>query len=265
MSGSAAGPLVLLIGLSAAGCGGYRFALPGGSPEPAASAASAWAEATRSCRDVRAYSATLTVSGHVGGRGVPKLTVFTGATSDGGIYLDGRYDGTAIFTLGGTADRATLVRHDDNTTVTARAEDVLDALVGLKMTPSRWLALLSGCVSTAPSSPIARGDRSGSELVLTLADARALLDSTSKQWRVTGGVFDRMTIEYRTVGVDWPQRWTLASETGTSPAVKLDVIATDPHVNDSKISTAGFAVTPPPGAVTITLEQLRATGFAGKR
>jgi hypothetical protein len=265
VSGSAAGPLVLVIGLSAAGCGGYRFALPGGSPEAAASAASAWDEAARSCRDVRNYSATLTVSGHVGDRGVPKLTVFTGATSDGGIYLDGRYNGAAMFELGGTAERATLVLHNDNTTVTAPADQVLDALVGLRMTPSRWLALLSGCVTTAPSSAIARGDRSGSELVVMLADARVLLDSASKRWRVTGGVFDHMTIEYRAFGADSPQRWTLASEPGASPAVRLDVIAADPHVNDAKISTAGFTVIPPPGAVTITLEQLRATGIGGKR
>jgi len=261
VSGSAAGPLLLVLGLSAAGCGGYRFALPGGSPEPPAGTATAWAEAARSCRDVRNYSATLTVSG----RGVPKLTVFAGATSDGGIYLDARYDGAAIFQLGGTAERATLVLHDDNTTVTAPADQLLDALVGLKMTPSRWLALLSGCVTTAPASPIVRGDRAGSELVLTLADARVLLDSASKRWRITGGVFDRMTIEYRAFGADWPQRWTLASEPGASPVVKLDVLASDPHVNDDKISTAGFTVTPPPGAVTITLEELRAKGLRGRR
>jgi len=254
-----------MIGLSAAGCGGYHFALPGGAPEPAASAASAWAEATRSCRDVRTYSATLTVSGHVRGAGVPKLTVFTGATSDGGIYLDGRYNGAAIFKLGGTADRATLVLEQENTTITARADDVLDALVGLKMTPSRWLALLSGCVTTEPASAIARADRSGLELVLALADANVLLDSASKQWRVAGGVFDRMTIQYRAAGAAWPQRWTLASEPGVSPAVKLDVVAADPHVNDPRVSTAGFAVTPPPGAVTITLEELRATGLGAKR
>jgi hypothetical protein len=265
VSGSAAGPWVVIIAVSAAGCGGYRFALPGGSPEPAASAASAWAEGTRSCRDVRSYSATLTVSGHVGSSGVPKLTVFTGVTSDGGIYLDGRYNGTAIFTLGGTADRATLVLHNDQTTVTAPADQVLDALVGLKMTPSRWLALVSGCVTAEPSSPITRSERSGSELVLTLSDARVLLASASKQWRITGGVFDRMTIEYRAIGAEWPQRWTLASEFGVSPQVKLDVAAADPHVNDPRISPAGFAVTVPAGAVTITLDELRAKGLGGKR
>ena len=261
MSVSGAASLALMIGLAAAGCGGYRFVLPGGSPAPPASASSAWAEATRSCRDVRSYSATLTVSG----RGIPKLTVFTGATSDGGIYLNGRYNGGEIFTLGGTADRATLVLHEDHTTVTARPEDILDALVGLKMTPARWLALLSGCVSTAPSSPIVQGERSGTRLVLTLSDARALLDSASSRWRITGGVFDRMTVDYRAVGADWPQRWILASEAGASTAVKLDITSADPHVNDPKVSTDGFTVAPPADAATVTLADLRARGLGGKR
>jgi len=253
-----------MIGLAAAGCGGYRFALPGGVPEPPANASTAWADATRTCRDVRTYSATLTVSGRVGDRGIPRLTVFTGAVSDGGIYLAGSYNGAAIFTLGGTADRATLVLHRENTTITARAEDVLDALVGLKMTPGRWLALLSGCVSTVPTSPIVSGERSGTRLVLTLSDSRALLDSASSLWRITGGIFDRMTIDYRAVGADWPQRWILASETGASPAVKLDISAADPHVNDSRVSTAGFTVTPPADAATVTLAELRARGLGGR-
>lgn len=265
MSGSGAGPLLLAIALSAAGCGGHRFALPGGSPEPAASAASAWAEATRACRDVRAYSATLTVSGHVGARGVPKLTVFTGATAEGGIYLDARYNGASIFLLGGTTERVTLVLHHDNTTVTAPADQVLDALVGLKMAPSRWLALLTGCVTAAPSAAIDRADRSGSQLVLALPDVHALIDSQAKAWRMVGGVFDRMTVEYRATGAGWPQRWTLASIAGAAPDVLLDVVAADPHADDPSITAARFTVTPPAGAVTITLDQLRASGFGGKR
>jgi hypothetical protein len=92
--------------------------------------------------------------------------------------------------------------------------------------------LLTGCVTASAASPIERSDRSGSQLVLTLPDAHVLIDSRSTRWRVAGGVFDRMTIEYRATGADWPERWTLASEAGASPDVKLDIAAKDPHAND---------------------------------
>jgi hypothetical protein len=127
------------------------------------------------------------------------------------------------------------------------------------------LALLSGCVSTEPSSPITQAERIGTRLVLTLPDAHGLLDSVSGRWRIVGGVFERMTIDYRVLGPEWPQRWILASETGASVVVKLDVSAANPHVNDSRVSTAGFTVTPPAGAAVLTLDELRARGLRGKR
>ena len=257
-----AGHLALIALLvSSTSCAAHRFALPTGDHVPATEGAARFDEATRACRAVHSYSSTLTVSGRVDGRNIPKLTVFAGATSDGGIYLDAKYAQAPVFTLGGTTERTTLVLQRDNTTLTAPAADVLDALVNLDLTPARWLALMTGCVTSGPSAGVLASDRYGDRLVVTLTDAVVVLAPLAASWRITGARFDHLTVQYDAAVGEWPARWTLMSEAGAGASVELDVSAADPLANDPRVTTAGFAVTPPAGATTITIEQLRAKKF----
>jgi len=255
---------LVAIAVATTACAAHRLTLPSGAHVPAPDGAANLVAATSACRAARSFSATLTVSGHIGADSVPKLTVFAGATADGGIYLSASIHQVGIFTFGGTADRATLVLHQDNTTITAPADRILAELVHLKLSPSRWLALMTGCVTLDATASPTSADRYGNKVVVTLQDSTAVVESSADRWRVTGGLFDAVAVRYDAFAGDWPSRWTMSSTTGAADDVMLDIATADPHVNDPQVTTSGFTVTPPPSATTITLDQLRARGLKGK-
>jgi hypothetical protein len=252
-------PPVLLwaVAMGSVSCAAHRFVMPSGRGEPAPDAAANWDEATRDCRSVRAMSATLVVGGKAGSS-IPDLDVFTGATADGGIYLEARYSQSALFTFGGTAERATLVLQADNRFIIDRADRILDALASVAIGPDRWLALLSGCATTTPAMQSA--ERFGKQVVVTTGGGRVVLESRDSRWRTVGAAFDHLTVRYDQWLPSAPAHWVLASAPGVSPDVALDVRVRDPHINDPAIDPARFAPPLPAGATVMTLDELRESG-----
>ena len=125
--------LVLVATLGVAACGTSAFVPPAGPGEPALDAGPAWAEATKACRDVRTYSATLRLSGRSAGQGFPTISAIVALTSRGQIFLQVVGAGRPFLTLAGTAERAVYLLHDDNRVVTARADEIVETIVGVKV------------------------------------------------------------------------------------------------------------------------------------
>lgn len=247
------GVLLVAVLLAGSACAAHVFVPPPGPGVPAPDAAAAWDEAARACRDVRNVSANVRVAVRAGRGKSPSLAVTVVATAAGGIRLDG----AQVFLLAGNASRADYLRRDDNRFVTARADEIVEAMAGVKLGPERLLAVLTGCVATSPG--FVDGARFGSQLAVRTRDSRVFLARRDGRWRAVAGDADGIVVDYRGFDGDWPSAWRAAA--ATSAAI-LDVTVTDLTVNDASLdgNTAAFQVKLPPSATPMTLEELRAAG-----
>jgi hypothetical protein len=255
-------PALLLIAilstilLTTFACAAHIFVPPAGPGVPAPDAASAWAEATRACRDVRNSTANLSVALRAGRGRSSSLAVSVVATSAGGIRLDGG----PVFLLAGTAARAQLLLRQDNRLVIARADEIVDALINVdvKLGPERLLAVLTGCIARSLASVDAA--RFGPQIAVRTSDSRVFLERRDGRWRAVAGDADGIIIDYRRFNGDWPAQWRAASAASGPSAPMLEVTVTDFVINDTSIdgSQEAFQLKVPAGATQMSLEQLRA-------
>lgn len=237
-------------------CASARFVPPVGPGEPAPDAAAAWAEATRACRGVASYKASLRVWGRIGGERLPTtIDIATGATPTG-IRLEGRAASRHIFELAGTADEATLYLYDGHRLATGRPEDLTDALMGVKLGPGRWLALLTGCVATPPD--FISGARYGPGLAVTTPSGRVFLTLANGVWRNVHGTFDGLVVSYRRFSSALPDEWQLSSDAGREPSIALSVGVDDMTIGP--IASSVFTLALPDDVTPMTLDQLRESG-----
>lgn len=256
---------MLLVGvlMCTGGCAARRFERPTGPAAPAPEAAAAWQAATAGCRGVRSAHARLRLVFRAGTRRFPAVTL--GAAFDGdarAMALDARVGSAPFFTLGGTAEQATLVLRDGRH-VTAPAADIVAALIGVRLEPARLLAILTGCLTPTPEFRQAvRRDR---WLEVTTDDAIAYLEQSSEgAWRLRAGSFDSLDVEYGTPGPSWPGSLEIRSRADAAKPVMSIAISrleiTEPNV---PVEASTFQVVLPPGATSISLAELRAAGPAG--
>jgi hypothetical protein len=251
----AASGVALLIGASA--CAPALFVPPVGPGEPAPEAAAAWAEATRACRGVVSYRASLRVSGRIGGERLPTtVNILTGATPTG-MRLEGRAANRNVFRLAGTADEASLYLDDGHRLATGRPEDLTDALMGVKLGPARWLALLTGCVATRPD--LISGARYLADLAVSTPSGRVFLARLNGEWRNVHGSFDGLVVTYRRFSPALPDEWRLSSEAGRDPSIDLSVSADD-VTTDQAIPSSVFTLALPGAVTPMTLDELRQSG-----
>jgi hypothetical protein len=241
--------------LLASACAAHIFVPPAGAGASAPEAARAWTEATRSCADVHNASGTLRVALRRGRLRSTSRVVSVTVTSAGGIRLE---DSTA-FLLAGTSARTQLLLRQDRRLVTARADDIVDALVGVKLGPERLLAILSGCATTSSASARADGAaRFGAEIAMPVDDGRVFLQARDGRWRVVAADLGGLIVEFRAFEGDWPLAWRAApaaTAAGGEPVI-LDVGVEGRDVNAAAIDPKTFELNPA-DATPMTLEGLR--------
>lgn len=165
--------------------------------------------------------------------------------------------GAPAFVLGGTGDTATLWLPHDKRMLNARADEILEALTGVRLGPRALLAVLTGCVAQADAIvSSARYDALGA---ITTADARVFLQNRDARWRVTRGLTAGLIVEYSDPQGDWPQMVRLTTEAGHEPAVSLSIRLEQIDVNLPH-EARDFVVSPSADALPITLDDLRAAG-----
>jgi hypothetical protein len=247
--------LAVLVGASA--CAARVFAPPPGPGTPAPDAMDAWQQASSACRDVKSFSGTLRVAFRQGRLRSPSLTVSTIVTSSGDIRLE---DATQ-FTLAGRAGSARLLLRQERRYAEGRTEEIVNAFAGVKLGPERLLAVLSGCLTSAPQSARpADARRFGDEIAVPFSDGQVFLEREHSRWRAFAGVGSELTVEYRAFDAYWPREWRATSFAGSS----TDPILLDAHVEDRDVS--GAPVDPAAfqvilgGATRITLDELRQFG-----
>jgi hypothetical protein len=194
------------------------------------------------------------MSAKLGGHRVPRAAVGLALDEAGHIGIDARVSSTLVFRLGGTADQATLYLRDGSRVVTGRAEDILDALAGAKLSPARLLAVMSGCVGR--DATMVRASRQGDVVEIVTGDGDVYLDRRTGAWRTRAGFFDGLVADYRAFAGDWPSEIVIGSNDGRMPVVSLSLRVDPPEVNGT-IPPAAFVVTVPADAAPMSLQELR--------
>jgi len=236
------------------------FVRPTGATTPLTDHAGAWQAATAECRGVQSYRGDLRLSGKVAGERIRSVTLGLAVDATGRLGFETQVMGSSIFRLGGTTANATLLLRADNRVVRGPAGEIVEALIGVRLDPARLLAVLAGCVATSLDATAA--ERLGAFVQVTLPDATVFLSDDGRGWRPRAGTFEQLLVDYQRIEAGYPHQILITSEPGRSPSVSLSIAVRSLDINPV-FTGAEFHVTPPDGAIPISLDELRAAGPLG--
>ena len=244
----------ILLGLLTTSCAARMFVPPAGPGAPAPDAATAWEEATKTCRTVTTFAPTLRLSGKVAGSRVPGLTVLGAVTAAGGLRLQATAASRTIFELAGTNERATFYWREDNKVATARADELVDALIQLKLGADALLPILTGCVTR--TATVSRGARYGDQLAITTDTGRVFLQQ-KPGWRAFYGDVQGLAVQYTWADAPFPREVVLNAQRDTPSEVQLRLRMDEGPIVNSALGPETFALTVPSTAVAMTLDEVR--------
>jgi hypothetical protein len=247
--------IFLLLVLGASSCAAKLFTPPAGPGAPAPDAAAAWESATAACRKVTSFAPTLRLSGRVAGAGVPGLTVLAAVTSEGGIRLQATGAGRTIFELAGTNERATFFYREENKVAIARAEELMDALVELKLGADALLPMLTGCMTRTGS--MSTGERHGDLLAITTDSGRVYLRQERTGWRAFYGDIQGLAVQYKWGDTPWPSEVVIGAQRGTPSEVRLKFRIDRESIVNPPLGPDTFTLTVPESASPMSLDELR--------
>jgi hypothetical protein len=248
--------LIVSLAMAGSACAARMFVPPTGPGVAAPDAATAWTAATDHCRSVTTFAPTLRLSGRVAGSRIPGLTVLGAVTASGGIRLQATAASRTIFELAGTNDRATFFWREDNRVAIARAEELVDALVGLKLGADALLPILTGCVTRGAA--VTSGVRYGDLLAVSTDNGRVFLRQEPAGWRARYGDVGGLKVDYRWQASPWPRELVLGAQTGTPSEVRLTIRIDDGAIVNANLGPETFALNVPSTATPMTLDELRA-------
>ena len=254
-----------------AGCAARRGSLPSGPGEPFADARTAYEQAVKDCRNVRTIRATLGLSGRAGATTL-RGNVDAGFEAPDKIRLEGRHPlGRPVFILVSSGPQTTLYMPRENRVLrNAGAADIVEALVGLKLTPDDLRTLVSGC-GFEVGEPTG-GRRYGDLAAVTVGGTTSYLRQEQGQWRVvgataataapgaTGASAAPLSILYSAFASGRPTMVRLQA-VGATPA-DVTVRLSDVNINVT-LEPDVFAVDVPAQAEPLTIEELRRAGPLG--
>ena len=238
-------------------CAPKVFVPPVGPGEPFPEAQQAWSEATRACRGASTYAAELRVRGKVARESLSAKIIALVTRADQIALSVPVVFGPPAFVLGGAADQATLWLPRQERVLTARADEIVEALTGLRLGPRALLAVLTGCVAQADA--ITESAKYGPLGAITTADGRMFLERRDMRWVVTRGLTGGLIVEYSDIQGDWPRALRITTDATRTPAVSLSMTIDQVDINLPQ-EAAKFVVKVPPTATPMTLDELRAAG-----
>ncbi len=249
--------LLLTIGLAA--CGQPRVALTGGAGTPAPDFAQTYAQAHAACDSVRGRQAVLGLSWRAAGQRV-RGRVLAGLVP-GALRLEGVAPfGAPVFILVADGTRGTLLLSRERRVVLdAAPEEILNALVGIRLGPDDLRAMLAGCVRAAGEPAGARAYGADWLAVDLAAGGTVYLRRIGNGWRIVAGRYGGLEIDYPAFQGDRPSQVVLRG-TDLSLAVALGQV----EVNGDLPRDQLIALTVPDGVAPLSLEQLRRSGPLGQ-
>jgi hypothetical protein len=239
----------------AVNCTRGLFVAPAGPGTPAPEAASAWDQASRGCREARSFTAALQASGRVAGARLWPIAIQAAVTKDQSIYLSASASGTSLFVLAGTDNRATLWLRREHRVITAAPGEIMDAIVGVSLSPDQLLAALTGCGTR--STGVSQAARHGNLLSIDTTDARVYLESNASVWRTKAAETGAFILEFGWGTGSLPADLWIWSAPNRQPAASLHLSVSDGEINGA--IPAGVFLVPSAAstATPITLDELR--------
>lgn len=250
--------------ITASACGPQRVVLPVGAGVPRVDGVAIFEAATRSCRDIHSLTADLGLSGTAGQQKLRGHVI--AGFSAGSLRLEGVAPfGGPVFILAAENDRGTLLLTRDRRVVrSAPPADILQALVGVRLSPDDLLAVLTGCVKAAPVPVSARAYGVDWIAVDLRGGATGYLRRTGADWLVVAGMLEGLQVEYgNNAGVLPDQVRVHSADPRQQPKVDLQ-LRLQSFTTNPDIDRAAFSVIVPADAQPISLDELRTAGPLGQ-
>jgi outer membrane biogenesis lipoprotein LolB len=166
--------------------------------------------------------------------------------------------GQPIFILAAQAGAGVLLQPRESRVLRGQpAEAILEALIGVNLSPGDLQAILTGCVVPDPMPAGGRMHANGWASVDLQGGARLFLRRTG-QWEVRAARRDGWQLEYTSGQSRFPETVRLVSESKT---IQVDMTATLAQLEANvDLPAAAFRVDVPSDAKPMTLEELRESG-----
>lgn len=235
------------------------MSLPSGTGSPATDFAPAYAESRAACEGVRTLQAELGLSGRAGGQRM-RGRVLAGIVP-GALRLEGVAPfGAPVFILVADGPRGTLLLARDRRVVRdAEPHEILNALVGIRLSPDDLRALLAGCVRAAPEAQGARAFGADWLAVDLTAGGAVYLRRVGNAWRIVAGRYGDLEIDYAAFAGARPSRVVLRGKD-----LDLALALNQVEVNGELPRDQLVALTIPDGVTPLSIEELRKAGPLGQ-
>jgi hypothetical protein len=250
---------ILFLTISLAACGTPRVTLPGGSGTPSPDFAATYAAARAACDSVRVLQAELGLSGRAAGQRI-RGRVLAGLIP-GALRLEGVAPfGAPVFILVADGMRGTLLLARDRRVVRdAAPEEILNALVGIRLGPDDLRAMLTGCVRAAADATAARSYGTDWLSIDLTAGGTVYLHRADGTWRIVAGRYGGLEIDYPAFQGDRPSQVVLRGAD-----LNLVLALTQVEVNGELARDQLVALKIPDGVAPLSLDQLRTAGPLGQ-
>lgn len=233
--------------------------LPSGSGTPAPDFAGAYAAARAGCEGVRVLQVELGLSGRAAGQRL-RGRVLAGLIP-GALRLEGVAPfGAPVFILVADGRRGTLLLARDRRVVhDAAPEEILNALVGIRLGPDDLRAMLTGCVRSAAEATAARAYGAEWLAIDLAAGGTVYLQRRDGVWRIVAGRYGGLEIDYPAFEGDRPSQVVLRGAD-----LNLVLVLNQVEVNGELPRDQLVALKIPDGVAPLSLEQLRTAGPLGQ-
>jgi hypothetical protein len=250
---------ILLFTIGSSACGTPRVSLPSGPGSAAPDFAAAYAESRAACEGVRTLQAELGLSGRAAGQRM-RGRVLTGIVPDA-LRLEGVAPfGAPVFILVADGTRGTLLLARDRRVVRdAEPGEILNALIGINLSPDDLRAVLAGCVRAASEATGARAFGADWLAVDLAAGGSVYLRRTGTAWRIVAGRYGDLEIDYPAFAGARPSRVVLRGK-DLDLALSLNQV----EVNGDLPRDQLVALAIPDGVTPLSLEELRQAGPLGQ-
>jgi outer membrane biogenesis lipoprotein LolB len=250
---------ILLLTFSVTACGPSRLSLPSGPGTPAPDFASAYAAARASCESVSSIQAELGLSGRAAGQRVRGRIL--GGLVPGALRLEGVAPfGSPVFILVADGQSGTLLLSRERRVVRdAAPEEILNALIGLRLGADDLRALLSGCVKASAEAASARAYGPDWIAVDLSSGGTVYLNRMATAWRIVAGRYGGLEIDYPAFAGSRPSQITLRGAD-----LNLGLALSQVEVNGDLPRDQLVALKIPDGVSPLSLDALRRSGPLGQ-
>jgi len=250
---------ILLLTICLTACGPRRLSLPSGPGTPVSDFSAAYSSARAACEGVRSLQAELGLSGRAAGQRVRGRVL--GGFVPGALRLEGVAPfGSPVFILVADGQRGTLLLSRDRRVVRdAPPEEILNALVGLRLGADDLRAVLSGCVKAAADPASARAYGSDWMGVDLASGGTIYLNRFGSGWRIVAGRYGGLEVDYPAFAGDRPSQITLRGND-----LNLGLSMSQVEVNGDLPRDQLVQLKIPDGVTPLSLDELRKAGTLGR-